>query len=115
MREVFHDYIYYIVFCALTGLLTLTACTQQPTNVADSDALPAVFPDYVGVTIPVGIAPMNFSMDGARLIDVKAGMLLIDLAIGQGWEHQQALFAKVVHQHVQHCVWPAFHIANALV
>ena len=40
MRVVFHDYIYCIVFCALAGLLTLTACTQQPTNVADSDALP---------------------------------------------------------------------------
>ena len=73
MRVVFHDYIYYIVFCALTGLLTLTACTQQPTNVADSDALPAVFPDYVGVTIPVGIAPMNFSMsdDAYTRMDVE--------------------------------------------
>ena len=36
-------------------------------------ALPAVFPDYVGVTIPVGIAPMNFSMsdDAYTRMDVE--------------------------------------------
>ena len=34
--------------------------------------LPNIYPDYVGVTIPVGIAPLNFSMvdDEVETVDV---------------------------------------------
>ena len=38
----------------------LTACHTQPTNIKDIDALPAIFPDYIGVSIPPNIAPLNF-------------------------------------------------------
>lgn len=45
----------------------------MPTNVAQKDELPDIYPDYIGVTIPVGIAPLDFSMadDHVETIDVE--------------------------------------------
>jgi len=36
------------------------------------DTLPSIFPDYVGVTIPSTIAPLNFRVtdDGVEAVDV---------------------------------------------
>lgn len=53
-------------------ILLLTACGKQP--VTDSTIVysqPQIYPDYVGVTIPVNIAPLDFAMqnDSALLID----------------------------------------------
>ena len=39
--------------------LLLAACTGKTTFVEE---LPAIYPDYVGVTIPAGIAPLNFNL-----------------------------------------------------
>mgnify|MGYP002853390695 CR=1 FL=1 len=54
-------------------LAVLTACTSRPTDVRQADALPAIWPDYTGVTIPVGIAPLDFAMadDQVSTIDVE--------------------------------------------
>ena len=51
----------------------LIGCHTVPANVAQKDELPDIYPDYVGVTIPVGIAPLNFSMadDDIETIDVE--------------------------------------------
>ena len=49
---------------ALFILLLLSACTSHPTDQEKTDALPPIYPDYIGVTIPVGIAPLNFSVEG---------------------------------------------------
>ncbi len=47
----------------LTIILTLlTACADEPQNVVHVDEYPCIYPDYVGVTIPQGIAPLNFAM-----------------------------------------------------
>ena len=45
-------------------VLILTACshTSVPTQYTDNNQLPAIYPDYAGVTIPVNIAPLNFSV-----------------------------------------------------
>ena len=51
----------------------LAACSSKPTDVNKVDALPEIYPDYVGVTIPAGIASLNFSMadDAFETIDVE--------------------------------------------
>ena len=58
----------------LAILLFTTSCEQRPDgNIVKKDQVPTIYPDYVGVTIPVGIAPLNFSYagnDGADVIDV---------------------------------------------
>ena len=45
--------------------LWLFACTSPsvPTSFTDSDERPAIYPDYVGVTVPVNIAPLHFHID----------------------------------------------------
>ena len=45
-------------------LIAVTACGNYPHDVTDVSAMPEIFPDYKGVTIPVGIAPMNFDVVG---------------------------------------------------
>lgn len=41
-------------------LFALAACTPAPKDVGEVDALPPVYPDYLGVTVPRNIAPLNF-------------------------------------------------------
>ncbi len=47
-------------------LLLLTACSQSPRNPRQANELPVIYPDYVGVAIPAGIAPLNFNMADPR-------------------------------------------------
>ena len=46
-------------------LLMVVGCTSSPTDVKKVEALPEIYPDYVGVTIPVDIAPLDFNMADA--------------------------------------------------
>lgn len=57
------------ILLALTALLLTAACTPTPHDVSEVNEWPAITPDYVGVTIPAGIAPLNF---GVRGDDVEA-------------------------------------------
>ena len=82
MRNVKHRFLVSLVFLVFLVILGLSGCSSRPTDVTKTDALPEIYPDYVGVTIPVGIAPLNFSMQNVDvdLVDVhirgsKAGEL----------------------------------------
>ena len=43
----------------LAALLTVAACKGSTSYV---DLLPDIYPDYIGVTVPAGIAPMDFNL-----------------------------------------------------
>ena len=45
----------------LIGMSLLAACSQAPAEVTKVDEWPAIYPDYIGVTVPVDIAPLNFN------------------------------------------------------
>ena len=47
-------------------LCLLAACSNAPENPQHIDKLPVIYPDYVGVTIPADIAPLNFDMADTR-------------------------------------------------
>lgn len=47
-------------------MLLLTACNHSPEHSKPSDKQPDIYPDYIGVTIPAGIAPLNFNMADTR-------------------------------------------------
>ena len=47
----------------LVIIATMSACSSLPENPQKSDRLPKIVPDYTGVTIPVGISPLNFYVD----------------------------------------------------
>ena len=52
--------------------MLVVGCHSHPTDVRQENQLPAIWPDYTGVTIPVGIAPLNFAMadDAFETVDV---------------------------------------------
>lgn len=53
-------------------MLFLVACTPRVTNPEKVDAFPVIYPDYMDVTIPPGIAPLNFYVmeDKTEQVDV---------------------------------------------
>ncbi len=56
----------------LSVVIAVASCTSRPDHPVESDSLPTIVPDYVGVVIPDGIAPLNFYMadDSVDLMDV---------------------------------------------
>ena len=54
-------------------VLVITGCHSKPVDVKVVDELPVIWPDYVGVTVPTAIAPLNFSMadDAVETVDVE--------------------------------------------
>lgn len=56
--------------CLLLPALLMISCSSRPEHVQTVDQLPVISPDYIGVTVPVGIAPLNFSMSDDAFTDV---------------------------------------------
>lgn len=52
----------------------LASCGSTPEHVSKVDQLPDIYPDYIGVTIPADIAPLNFNMadEDIDCVDVVA-------------------------------------------
>ena len=56
----------------LMGLMGLIGCTETVTDAKQEALQPHIYPDYLGVTIPVNIAPLNFSMTDEKVLCVDA-------------------------------------------
>ncbi len=68
-------FLYIHIIIGLLMVMGMTGCTSETvSNAKQEKVLPQIYPDYIGVTIPVNIAPLCFSM-----ADEKA--LLIDAVI----------------------------------
>ena len=54
--------------------LLFVSCSSEPKNLARLGKLPEIYPDYIGVTIPADIAPLNFNLtdDTFDCMDVVA-------------------------------------------
>lgn len=52
----------------LTVCILLSGCSRIRKAARTADVQPEIFPDYIGVTVPVNIAPLNFMMEGAEHI-----------------------------------------------
>ena len=59
-----------ILVAVLVAVLLAVGCTKQPENPVQSDRLPEIYPDYIGVTIPANIAPLNFNMSDEAIEQV---------------------------------------------
>ena len=46
------------------GCWMMVACTSTVENAVKTDKLPDIYPDYIGVTIPAEMAPLNFCAAG---------------------------------------------------
>ncbi|MCF0190019.1 MAG: PD40 domain-containing protein [Marinilabiliaceae bacterium] len=60
-----------LIYIPLFLMTILSACSERVDNAKSEATLPEIFPEYVGVTIPVGIAPLNFCMAdrSVRIVD----------------------------------------------
>ena len=56
-----------IVYCLL-----FSACTETVSDAKQEAVQPRIYPDYLGVTIPVNIAPLNFSMADEKALRIDA-------------------------------------------
>ena len=54
-------FLFLIPLYLCVSVLFYSACSSVPQNPTKVDELPKIYPDYVGVTIPVEIAPLNFN------------------------------------------------------
>ena len=69
-------------FPILFLLLLLTGCSAWKSPSAKVNECPKIFPDYVGVTIPKNIAPLNFGIEGATHLQavLSAGNESVELS-----------------------------------
>jgi Periplasmic component of the Tol biopolymer transport system len=59
-------------FYLLTLLLFFAACTETVSDAKQEAAQPQIYPDYLGVTVPVNIAPLNFCMADEKALCIDA-------------------------------------------
>ena len=50
--------------CFVTFLLILASCGPRERNATGVQGAPEIWPDYVGVTVPATIAPLDFTLPG---------------------------------------------------
>ena len=55
----------------LAAAITLTACSPKSRDAVSAGCLPDIYPDYIGVTIPTEIAPLDFTLEGAEALDIR--------------------------------------------
>jgi len=55
--------IFHIILFAATGKLIFGGDAKVPSTFTEQNELPAIYPDYVGVTVPINIAPLHFHID----------------------------------------------------
>ena len=63
-----------ISLCLCISVFELMSCSSEPKGLARMGKLPEIYPDYIGVTIPADIAPLNFNVkdDAFDRVDVVA-------------------------------------------
>ena len=60
------------IFHILLVSYLLVSCTETISDSQQEDKLPLIYPDYIGVTIPVNIAPLNFSLTDEAVARIDA-------------------------------------------
>ena len=53
--------LFLIPWCLCALVLQFLSCSSRVEKPTLADVLPDIYPDYIGVTVPAGIAPMNFN------------------------------------------------------
>ena len=86
-----------ILYIMCVVAVSLFSCTPTVENAKKVDRRPSIYPDYLGVTVPAGIAPLNFTVIGK---DVDA----VDVGKPQVQQHH----VRPVRQGVNDCLLAVF-------
>lgn len=70
----------------LAGILLLSSCGGWENPSMHSDELPPIYPDYIDVTVPSNIAPLNFMVDGVERVQAVISLDGRELARTAGKE-----------------------------
>lgn len=68
----------FVLLLSLICILSSCGSPSVPENYTALDTTPSIFPDYVGVTVPSNIAPLNFMVDDEVYSDVVAEFVAAD-------------------------------------
>ncbi len=71
---------YQYLFLSIT-ILFATCGRERPPQISPSEEMPVIFPDYIDVTIPAQIAPMNFN-----IVDSNADYVYVKVSGEKGGE-----------------------------
>ncbi len=71
MNKLFHLIYNTLLTGAITSSLLLASCSVTHENARQADRLPAIYPDYTDITIPVNIAPLNFLVRDRNVAHVE--------------------------------------------
>ena len=71
---------YFMGLLLMGGMLGLGSCMSRPgilvpTNPIQANQLPKIYPDYIGVTVPATIAPLNFNVED---IDAESVSVVVE-------------------------------------
>ncbi len=58
------------ILCFVTVMSMLAACSPRARQATPAGKLPDIWPDYVGVTVPETVAPLDFTLPDADALDV---------------------------------------------
>ena len=72
MKKILYNIIGVRCWVLAVGCLLLASCSTPVENARQEAALPQLYPDYPGVTIPVNIAPLNFCMADEKALCIDA-------------------------------------------
>ena len=61
-----------IVYCLLFIVYCFASCTETVSDAKQEAVQPKIYPDYIGVTIPVNIAPLCFNMADEKVLCIDA-------------------------------------------
>ena len=68
---------WFYAYCLMVVIASLTSCVERPANARLVEGTPEIYPDYVGVTVPAGIAPLNFNVkeeNSGVFVEVKGSV-----------------------------------------
>ncbi len=63
-----------LIYIAIFSLL-LFSCKEDIQHAEKIDSYPEIYPDYIGVTIPMNIAPLNFTVDSSDYSSLELKIL----------------------------------------
>ena len=76
-----------VLSCAVALMVAvLTSCAERPHDAQPVGAQPLIYPDYIGVTVPAGIAPLNFNLmqPGSVRAEADVQQLYVSVSGSQG-------------------------------
>jgi len=62
----------FVSLCLCVPLMLFTSCSETVSDAKQESGQPQIYPDYLGVTIPVNIAPLNFNIADEKALCIDA-------------------------------------------